>query len=130
MLQDESTRVLYRDLLYGDLADPERVTAPMLVLGADLDGFFSRRQLRATARAYRTEAQLFPAMGHNMMLESGWRGGRRTHRRVADQPRAVTLRCNNGLRTSDRSDVMSVCRAAARIGGRTASKGWTLASST
>ena len=73
MLQDESTRVLYRDLLYGDLADPERVTAPMLVLGADLDGFFSRRQLRATARAYRTEAQLFPAMGHNMMLESGWR---------------------------------------------------------
>lgn len=73
MLQDESTRVLYRDLLYAELADPERVTAPLLVLGADQDGFFSRRQVRATARAYRTEARLFPAMGHNMMLESGWR---------------------------------------------------------
>jgi pimeloyl-ACP methyl ester carboxylesterase len=56
MLQDESTRVLYRDLLYAELADPERVTVPLLVLGADQDGFFSRRQVRA----YRTEARLFP----------------------------------------------------------------------
>jgi len=74
LLQDESIRVLYRDLLYADLARPDRVTAPMLVLGADLDGFFTRRQVLATARAYGADAHLFPAMGHNMMLEPGWQG--------------------------------------------------------
>ena len=31
----------------------------------------SPREVHATARAYRTEAELFP-MGHNMMLEPGW----------------------------------------------------------
>jgi pimeloyl-ACP methyl ester carboxylesterase len=71
-LRDESTTVLYRDLVYRDLAEPERVRVPMLVLGAALDGFFSTGEVRATARAYRTEAQLFPGMGHNMMLEPGW----------------------------------------------------------
>jgi alpha-beta hydrolase superfamily lysophospholipase len=28
-------------------------------------------EVRATARAYRTEAEFFPGMGHNMMLEPG-----------------------------------------------------------
>jgi hypothetical protein len=28
--------------------------------------------VHATARAYRTEAEFFPNMGHNMMLEPGW----------------------------------------------------------
>ncbi len=71
-LQDESTRVLYRDLTFGDLARPEEVTAPVLVLGAEWDGFFNRREVLATARAYRTQAEFFPAMGHNMMLEPRW----------------------------------------------------------
>ncbi len=72
-LCDESTRVLYHDLVYRDLARPAQVRVPMLVLGAELDGFFSTAEIRATARAYRAEAQLFPGMGHNMMLEPGWR---------------------------------------------------------
>jgi pimeloyl-ACP methyl ester carboxylesterase len=49
----------------------ERVTTPMLVLGAVHDGFVSVGAVRATARAYRTEPEFFP-MGHNMMLEPGW----------------------------------------------------------
>lgn len=73
LLQDESTQVLYRDLLYADLATPARVSAPVLVLGSDEDGIISRRQVRGTARAYRTRARMFPGMGHNMMLEPGWR---------------------------------------------------------
>lgn len=48
-----------------------RVCTPMLVLGAQYDGFVSTGEVRATARAYRTEAEFFP-MGHNMMLEPGW----------------------------------------------------------
>jgi len=71
-LGDESTRVLYRDLLYRDLAEPARVQVPMLVLGAEDDGFFTRREVIATGRSYGSHAQLFPAMGHNMMLEPGW----------------------------------------------------------
>lgn len=72
LLQDESIGVLYRDLVYRDLAEPQRVNAPMVVLGANLDGFFSRAQVGATARAYRTHSEIFPGMGHNMTLEAGW----------------------------------------------------------
>lgn len=48
-----------------------RVTTPILVLGALHDGFVSVGEVRATARAYRTEPEFF-SMGHNMMLEPGW----------------------------------------------------------
>lgn len=48
-----------------------RVTTPILVLGAEYDGFVSVGEVRATARAYRTEPEFF-SMGHNMMLEPGW----------------------------------------------------------
>ena len=48
-----------------------RVKTPMLVLGAVHDGFVSMRDVRATARAYRTAPEFFD-MGHNMMLEPGW----------------------------------------------------------
>jgi alpha-beta hydrolase superfamily lysophospholipase len=44
----------------------------MLVLGAEQDGLVTRAEVRATARAFRTEAEFFPGMGHNMMLEPGW----------------------------------------------------------
>jgi alpha-beta hydrolase superfamily lysophospholipase len=46
----------------------------MLVLGADEDGMVTHAEVRATARAYRTEAEFFTGMGHNMMLEPGWAG--------------------------------------------------------
>lgn len=48
-----------------------RVTTPILVLGAEYDGFVSPAEVRATARAHRTEPEFF-RMGHNMMLEPGW----------------------------------------------------------
>lgn len=50
-----------------------RVSTPILVLGAEYDGFVSAGDVRATARAYRTEPEFF-SMGHNMMLEPGWAG--------------------------------------------------------
>jgi len=54
------------------LPHPKRVTAPLLVLGAACDGCFTVKEVHATARAYGTEAEVFPNMGHNMMLEPGW----------------------------------------------------------
>ena len=54
------------------LPKPKRVTTPLLVLGAERDRCVLPRELRATARAYRTDAEIFPRMGHNMMLEPEW----------------------------------------------------------
>jgi len=51
----------------------DRVTAPVLVLGARDDGSrIGDTDVSATARTYQTEAEFFPNMGHNMMLEPGW----------------------------------------------------------
>jgi len=55
-----------------NLPKTERVNTPMLVLGAGCDGCFTTEEVIATARAYHTEAESFPDMGHNMMLEPGW----------------------------------------------------------
>jgi pimeloyl-ACP methyl ester carboxylesterase len=69
-LQEESARTGVDGLL--NLPRPKRVTTTLLVLGALDDGAVTRREVLATARAYRTEAEFFPNMGHNMMLEPGW----------------------------------------------------------
>jgi short-subunit dehydrogenase/pimeloyl-ACP methyl ester carboxylesterase len=70
-LQGESKRVSI-DCLLLKLPRPKSVTTPLLVLGAEEDGAHTQKEVRATGRAYRTEAEFFPAMGHNMMLEPGW----------------------------------------------------------
>lgn len=70
-LQEDSMRVGL-DCLILSLPRPRRVTAPLLVLGAEDDGAHTRREVLATARAYGTEAEFFPDMGHDMMLEPGW----------------------------------------------------------
>jgi len=49
-----------------------RVAAPLLVLGARDDGFVTNDEVTATGRTYGTEAEFFPGMGHNMMVEPGW----------------------------------------------------------
>lgn len=70
-LQEDSARVSI-DCLLLNLPRPKRVTTPLLVLGAEQDGAHTSREVRATARAYGTEAEFFSGMGHNMMLEPGW----------------------------------------------------------
>lgn len=70
-MSDESYRS-FLDMLFLNLPKPKRVATPMLVLGAANDTTVRKRQLEATARAYRTQAVVFPNMGHGMMLEEGW----------------------------------------------------------
>jgi len=70
-IQDESSRIVLDSLILS-LPRAERVTTPMLVLGAQSDACFTTREVRTTARAYRTEAQIFPKIGHDVMLEPGW----------------------------------------------------------
>ena len=70
-LQEDSSRIGI-DCLVLSLPRPKRIRTPLLVLGATEDGAHTRREVAATARAYRTKAEFFPGMGHNMMLEPGW----------------------------------------------------------
>ena len=50
----------------------ERINTPLLVLGAACDNTTMVAEVEATARGYDTPAQVFPDMGHDMMLEPGW----------------------------------------------------------
>lgn len=70
-LQDESFPG-YVDTLMLRLPRPRRVSAPVLVVGAERDNVFTVAEVRRTARAYGTEARIFPSMGHDMMLDTGW----------------------------------------------------------
>ncbi len=70
-LQDDSYRA-YLDMLGLNLPKPHMVKTPMLVLGAADDALFSPSEVRATAEAYGTQAEIFPHMAHCMMLETGW----------------------------------------------------------
>ena len=54
------------------LSKPAGVGTPLLVLGGREDATVTNGDVRATARAHRAEAEFFPRMGHNMMLEPGW----------------------------------------------------------
>jgi pimeloyl-ACP methyl ester carboxylesterase len=60
------------DLLRLNLPRPNLVTTPLLVLGAEDDVCFTQAEVRATAAAYRTEAEMYPKMSHDMMLDPGW----------------------------------------------------------
>jgi pimeloyl-ACP methyl ester carboxylesterase len=71
-MHNESFRA-YLDLLGLNLARPKRVKTPLLILGAEKDMAIAPGDVKATARAYGTQADLFPSMAHDMMLEAGWK---------------------------------------------------------
>lgn len=84
-LQEESVRVGL-DCLLLSLPRPSRIRTPLLVLGGAEDGAHTQREVRATARAYRTQAEFFPNMGHTMMAEPGWQAvAERIHRWLCSQ---------------------------------------------
>ncbi len=76
-LQDESY-LAFLDILILNLPRPQRVTTPLLVMGAAQDAIFYPNEVEATARAYHTQATIFPNLAHDMMLDTGWQ-------KVADQ---------------------------------------------
>jgi pimeloyl-ACP methyl ester carboxylesterase len=70
-MQDESYRCFVEMLGLG-LPKPEKVNTPLLILGGDADTLVSPDQVKATARAYGTQAVILPNIAHDMMLEPGW----------------------------------------------------------
>jgi pimeloyl-ACP methyl ester carboxylesterase len=71
-LQPDSTRAIMGDMAAFNLVKAARVTTPLLVLGGEQDATYRPSEVRATARAYGTEASIIPNIGHEMMLEPGW----------------------------------------------------------
>jgi pimeloyl-ACP methyl ester carboxylesterase len=70
-IEPESTRAVRQTATR--LPDAGLVTAPMLVLGATDDGSRIDGDVAALAHLYQTNAELFPDMGHMMMMEPGWK---------------------------------------------------------
>jgi hypothetical protein len=70
-LQKEPSGRWVLDMVFLNLPKPRRVSTPLLVLGAQCDRSVTAQEVHATARAYRTQAEIFPQMGHDMMLEPG-----------------------------------------------------------
>ena len=71
-VQDESYRAYLEMILLG-LSPPGPITdTPLLVLGAANDTAISPGEVEATARRHNTQAEFFPNMAHDMMLEASW----------------------------------------------------------
>ncbi|CAM3765578.1 alpha/beta hydrolase [Occultella aeris] len=51
---------------------PGRVRAPVLVLAAEEDRFFTLAEMERTAHAYGTRAVVVEGSGHDLMLDDGW----------------------------------------------------------
>ena len=72
LIQPESFRAAVETTILS-LPRPKKVKTPLLVLAAENDRVFSLAEEHATAKAYTTEAHIFPNMAHDMMLDQGWR---------------------------------------------------------
>lgn len=71
--QPESHRALW-DMTLFNLPHPSLMQRPpLLILGAEHDQLIPASQVHMTATTYSQEAEIFPGMGHALMLEQGWR---------------------------------------------------------
>ena len=68
----EDSFMAFLDMVALDLPKPAKVKTPVLVLGAARDNMIGRREVEATARAYKTQAEIISDVAHNSMLELGW----------------------------------------------------------
>lgn len=72
LMQPESQRALW-DMALFDLPHRWRMQLPpLLVLGAEFDTLIPASFAESTAGYYGTRAEIFPGMGHGMMLDAGW----------------------------------------------------------
>jgi non-heme chloroperoxidase len=72
-MQPESHLAIW-DMTLFNLPLPSRMRVPpLLVLGGEHDHLIPTSQVEMTARSYGVEAEIFPGMGHGLMLERDWR---------------------------------------------------------
>ncbi|HEX8737529.1 MAG TPA: hypothetical protein VF721_19510 [Pyrinomonadaceae bacterium] len=57
-----------------NLPQPQKIkTSSLLVVGAGNDALIAPEKIEKTAHAFNADCKIFPAMAHDLMLESGWR---------------------------------------------------------
>jgi pimeloyl-ACP methyl ester carboxylesterase len=71
LMQNESYRALL-DMVLFNRPKPALVKTPLLVLGAGRDNMLRPREIVATARSYKTKAEIITGVAHNSMLEQNW----------------------------------------------------------
>ncbi len=71
-MQPESHRAIWDMTLFNLPLKSRMRLPPLLVLGAEHDHLIPSSQVAMTARHYDGEAEIFPGMGHGMMLERDW----------------------------------------------------------
>ena len=73
LAQAESFRAIW-DMTLFNLPHPSRVgKSPLLVMGAEFDHLVPASLVEMTARTYDVVAEIFPGMGHGLMLERDWK---------------------------------------------------------
>ena len=70
-MQNESFRA-YLDELGLNLVRTKRVKTPMLFIGAQNDAVIPPAMVQRGAKAYGVQAEIFPDIAHDIMLETGW----------------------------------------------------------
>jgi len=74
--QQGESYLAFLDMLRPNTLRPRRgpngAGVPVLVLGAGLDGVITVDEVRRTARSHGTEAEIFPRIGHYMIVDTGW----------------------------------------------------------
>ena len=70
-MQNESYRALW-DMVLLNRPNPAKIKTPLLVLGAEHDNMLKPREIKETAMAYHTKAEIIPGVAHNSMLEQNW----------------------------------------------------------
>ncbi len=71
-MQPESHRAIWDMTLFNLPLKSRMNLPPLLVLGAEHDTLIPASQVEMTARHYGVEAEIFPGMGHGLMLERDW----------------------------------------------------------
>ncbi len=71
-LMQNDSYMAFLDMVALDLPKPEKVKAPLLILGAARDNMLKPGEIEATARAYHTRFEIIPDVAHNSMLELRW----------------------------------------------------------
>jgi alpha-beta hydrolase superfamily lysophospholipase len=69
-LQEESFRAALEGIY--KLPRTKLIKTPILVLAAEEDSVVSINEAKRTAKAYQSKIEIFPTMGHDMMLENEW----------------------------------------------------------
>ncbi len=70
---DSESYLAYMDMLALNLVDTKKIKTPLMVIGAGKDKAVAPESVRKTAHIYKVNPLIFDELGHDMMLEPGYK---------------------------------------------------------